>query len=33
MELVRLKDSLEHLEVSSCGDVTNKGVESLTGLR
>ena len=32
-ELHRLKDSLEHLEISSCGDVSDKGLASLAQLQ
>ena len=31
--LLLLKDSLRHLEISSCGDVTDDGVVSLGRLR
>lgn len=31
--LVRLKDCLEDLEISSCGDVSDNGIASLTQLR
>ena len=31
--LVLLKDSLRHLEISSCGDVTDDGVVSLGRLK
>ena len=27
-----VKDSLEHLQLSSCGDITDRGVKSLTNL-
>ncbi|KAG8230605.1 hypothetical protein J437_LFUL004518, partial [Ladona fulva] len=31
-QLIFVKDSLKHLQISSCGDVTDEGVLSLSGL-
>ncbi len=33
MQLVLVKDCLEHLEIGSCGDISNKGLSSLTELK